>query len=286
MPEIFAGNAVAIGVYSDYATPEMTTEEKREYLRKLLLEDRPDDVTDEELEYYLDIRVGEIDKADLSSEELRNLIRFRLRINYMPEDFYDVDSLDHDMLAMVFDSSYFGLSVEEIEVYENREPYMVFVGKDPAIYAQYVCDELTSNHAVTLVGWDDSFPAENWPEGRRPPADGAWIAKNSWGRDWGNDGFFLLSYYDKTICGLHSFDYIVDYQESNQESLKVLAHDIMPATILNETSFDKPVYGASVFTVDEDCCLQYVSAITGTLKNTLTACIYLLDEDATDPTRG
>ena len=139
---------------------------------------------------------------------------------------------------------------------------------------------------MTLVGWDDSFPAENWPEGRRPPADGAWIAKNSWGRDWGNDGFFLLSYYDKTICGLHSFDYIVDYQESNQESLKVLAHDIMPATILNETSFDKPVYGASVFTVDEDCCLQYVSAITGTLKNTLTACIYLLDEDATDPTRG
>lgn len=39
------------------------------------------------------------------------------------------------------------------------------------------------NHAVTLVGWDDSLGPE-----------GAWIIKNSWGSDWGENGFAYVAY--------------------------------------------------------------------------------------------
>ena len=38
-----------------------------------------------------------------------------------------------------------------------------------------------TNHAVTIIGWDDDYPADNFLEEHRPPQDGAWLVKNSWG---------------------------------------------------------------------------------------------------------
>lgn len=37
------------------------------------------------------------------------------------------------------------------------------------------------DHAVSIVGWNDSYSVENFNEGARPTANGAWIVKNSWG---------------------------------------------------------------------------------------------------------
>jgi C1A family cysteine protease len=40
------------------------------------------------------------------------------------------------------------------------------------------------NHAIVMVGWDDDFC----------DGEGAWICKNSWGSNWGEDGFFHIKY--------------------------------------------------------------------------------------------
>ena len=60
--------------------------------------------------------------------------------------------------------------------------------------AQYYNGTEEANHAVLLVGWDDSYSKDNFMI--TPPGDGAFILKNSWGTYFGDEGYLYISYYD------------------------------------------------------------------------------------------
>lgn len=68
---------------------------------------------------------------------------------------------------------------------------------NPKTYAQYTDLPETANHEVSIIGWDDNFPKEKFLI--TPPGNGAWIIKNSYGSDWGDNGVFYVSYYDKSL---------------------------------------------------------------------------------------
>lgn len=55
------------------------------------------------------------------------------------------------------------------------------------------------NHAVTIVGWDDSYSKDNFTEGKEPKNDGAYIVLNSYGSEFGKNGYFYVSYDDFAI---------------------------------------------------------------------------------------
>ena len=57
--------------------------------------------------------------------------------------------------------------------------------------------ETVLNHHVLCVGWNDNYSRKNFAT--RPPGDGAFLIKNSWGTEWGKKGYFWLSYYDQSF---------------------------------------------------------------------------------------
>jgi C1A family cysteine protease len=58
----------------------------------------------------------------------------------------------------------------------------------------YLASASPADHHVCVAGWNDEYPASRFA--RRPPGDGAFLIKNSWGAGWGAGGYFWLSYYD------------------------------------------------------------------------------------------
>ena len=63
--------------------------------------------------------------------------------------------------------------------------------------AYYQNTKSTTNHQVTVMGWDDNYSAKNFE--MTPPGDGAFITKNSWGTESGKDGYYYISYYDTSV---------------------------------------------------------------------------------------
>lgn len=60
------------------------------------------------------------------------------------------------------------------------------------------------NHDIVIIGWDDNYPKSNFSVDTE--ADGAFICMNSWGSEFGDEGFFYVSYYDTNI-GVHNVVY-------------------------------------------------------------------------------
>ena len=147
---------------------------------------------------------SDIPKKDYSSSEyntLKNAIQIAQVYSYKNfptinkiENTYSASELNefrnviksHIMnYGAIFAGMYFCIDENELNYY------------NPKTYA-YSCIETDTrmNHAITIVGWDDNYSRENFPEANRPSKDGAYIAINSWGESWGDNGYFYISYED------------------------------------------------------------------------------------------
>ncbi len=83
-------------------------------------------------------------------------------------------------------------------------------------YAYCYLGEEKPNHDVVIIGWDDNYPRENF---RTEVADdGAFICQNSWGKDFGDNGVFYVSYYDTNI-GMHNLVYTKIEDSTNYDEI-------------------------------------------------------------------
>lgn len=144
------------------------------------------------------------------------------------------------------------------------------------------------NHGVTIVGWDDNFSKNNFT--KTPPKNGAWIAKNSWGENWGDDGYFYLSYYDLCISqsnvfiaedAKYSSDGNVEHEYEN-----IYQYDGTSFGVAQITSSYSNYKGANIFTARGNETLEAISTMSTYENCTVKYQVYTDLTSASNPTSG
>lgn len=105
-------------------------------------------------------------------------------------------------------------STSEEDTQLIRNSIKKHIMKNGAVYAvintkkvlnQFSTQNFFGNHAITIIGWDDNYSKDNFvdyqSDGEKivPEHDGAYIALNSWGEFFGENGFFYISYDDYLV---------------------------------------------------------------------------------------
>ncbi len=118
----------------------------------------------------------------------------------------------------------------------------------------------TTNHMITVVGWDDDYSASNFAT--RPAGNGAWIIKNSWGTGAGDGGYYYVSYYDTGVLSQPVVFYgyeSASYDNENQYDGGIITASI---SLSNGSNVLTDVYTANVFEADSDETLGQVGFYT------------------------
>lgn len=189
-----------------------------------------------------------------------------------------------------------------------------YINDNWAHYTYEYNDEVYPNHAVTIVGWDDKYSRDNFIKKHRPPNDGAWLVKNSWGSgerqfpnrgpaNWGikegkdnvpydpkaealsdaGTGYFWISYYDKSLDTPEA----LAFDKSNVDSKYYLdQYDFMPVTDISAAATDDKILTANVFKAEGLQTLEQVSCQTSFPGTKVTSKVYLLQDGFTKPTDG
>ena len=132
--------------------------------------------------------------------------------------------------------------------------------------AHYYSGNDPIDHAVTIVGWDDNFSRNNFYR-TAPPGDGAWIVKNSWGDDWGKNGYFYVSYYDTKFAqpGVIDASFAIIFNDTIRLD-KNYQYDISGITDFFMNSSSK-VWYKNVFTATDNEYLASVSTYFDKISN-------------------
>ncbi len=119
-------------------------------------------------------------------------------------------------------------------------------------YAYNYDGDKAPNHAVVIVGWDDDYPKSNFK--KSPKENGAFICKNSWGTDFGDQGFFYVSYEDVNI-GTVNIVYTALSDTSNYD--RIYQSDKLGW--VGQLGFDaESAYFANVYKAEEE---EYLKAV-------------------------
>ncbi len=102
------------------------------------------------------------------------------------------------------------------------------------------------NHDVVIIGWDDSYPKENFSVDL--VGYGSFICMISWGDDFGEEGVFYISYYDTNI-GTHNVVYTKIEETDNYDN--IYQSDL--CGWVGQLGYNKEsIYGANVYTAEGD----------------------------------
>lgn len=270
------GNAVVISYFASVEETSLTYEEAYSLVDDV-------DCDEETKELYAKLRSNTADWNTITKEKALELVEFRLDINGLEKDLYDLKDYDKDFILGVLVSPYFGYEQDEVFDYvKSGQGQPAMNGETGAQYTFYPAD---SNHEVLIVGYDDNYSKDNFVEKHKPPFDGAWIIKNSWGEGVYNDGYFYLSYYDQSIESPVVYNYYLNDEEP-AGNIDVYAYDLMCVGGLSSTPFNSKVSLSNVYHIKNDGSIFSVGVNTANYNTDVTISIYKLNSLDDKPDKG
>lgn len=162
---------------------------------------------------------------------------------YSDREFYNTYTASPDY--MLTDVIYFNNKTDRDVIKEFIYTYGSVVGNfnaDANFISQgnaYYCSDHSFKtqelvgHCVSVVGWDDSFAKENFQESLSgmPDNDGAWLIKNSWGDQNGDNGYYWISYEDVWVFDQKfAYSYAFTGYKALSEDVKVYQNETDGAT--------------------------------------------------------
>ena len=170
--------------------------------------------------------------------------------------------LDYDPSSKKFEAQ---LAAAKQAVYEGHALSACYLNntayyQNNAYYRGEQSSQTGNYHGVTVVGWDDSFPASAFKSD--PGRDGAWLVKNSWGMNWGDHGYFWLSYAEPSIVELYYL--LGEPVEMHDDQYRYDDYGMWTGVSVEEQ--DTAARQASIFTAREDTALtavMFCNAMTG-----------------------
>lgn len=184
-------------------------------------------------------------------------------------------------------------------------------------WAQYLWEKRAANHGMTIVGWDDDYPKENFVEEHQPPENGAWLVKNNWGSgendfpnmgygNWGiktplkdsdgnivynengepvmvGSGYFWMSYYDNNITQPMSF---VFDKKIEEKDYIIDQHNYLPVTGYEYKTYDSEFKMSNIFNAKQNQILDSISFVSPKNDLTIDYKVYLLVDGFDGPEDG
>jgi len=125
-------------------------------------------------------------------------------------------------------------------------------------------------HGVTIVGWDDNFDRNKF--NYLPAGKGAFIVRNSWGGDWGEQGYFYVSYYDEYFARESVSAAVMAEIPSNYE----INYQYDPLGWTNSLGYvgSETAWMANIFTSSSSIPLKAVSFYMAANQNSYEIYIY------------
>lgn len=229
---------------------------------------------------------------------------FEKRLKYGDTDFFsnetDVSEMKNNMDYILKNAYMFDFDKERTNFAEINNLVKQFVYNGSAVDVSFYSDNdecysteyfstnsnkkpKFANHSVAIVGWDDNFSANNFKI--KPKNNGAWLVKNSWGEEFGEDGYMWISYEDRSLC-----EFAVYELEDSENYFCNFHHDTFVALQSLSASDDAETnngsYMANVFHNDSYTQIEAVSTYINIPDTEYEITVYTNLTDKSNPISG